>query len=267
MSQSKLAHRALSGSIHKGIKMKTVSHTLVALAASLGLAQSAHAVDIAVDQDVMTSVFFTGTDLVRGYAEDANRPVMRVSNHNTNGMTGAETIYLTFDYDFSTFTGPVVATLTMQSAEGGFCGDAGPGNPFTVSAHGVDLDPLASITDDTNPGGTVSWLNFYNNNILAADTAAYTSIDGYGTVTFDVSALVNSWVDGSNAIHAIAFTGKNDTSGNQFLHGFLNNDNGGTAMGYTFLTVTAVPEPETYAMLLAGLGMTGWMVRRRKHLG
>jgi hypothetical protein len=30
------------------------------------------------------------------------------------------------------------------------------------------------------------------------------------------------------------------------------------------ISVTAVPEPETYAMLLAGLGMMGAMVRRRK---
>ena len=30
------------------------------------------------------------------------------------------------------------------------------------------------------------------------------------------------------------------------------------------LSVTAVPEPETYAMLLAGLGLLGGMVRRRR---
>lgn len=29
--------------------------------------------------------------------------------------------------------------------------------------------------------------------------------------------------------------------------------------------VSAVPEPETYAMLLAGLGMIGFMARRRKN--
>lgn len=34
-----------------------------------------------------------------------------------------------------------------------------------------------------------------------------------------------------------------------------------TDLGYT---VAAIPEPETYAMLLAGLGMIGWVVRRRK---
>lgn len=35
-----------------------------------------------------------------------------------------------------------------------------------------------------------------------------------------------------------------------------------TDLGYT--AVVAVPEPETYAMLLAGLGMVGWQVRRRR---
>ncbi|MEG1118645.1 MAG: FxDxF family PEP-CTERM protein, partial [Janthinobacterium sp.] len=29
--------------------------------------------------------------------------------------------------------------------------------------------------------------------------------------------------------------------------------------------VSAVPEPETYAMLLAGLGLVGFMARRRKN--
>ena len=33
------------------------------------------------------------------------------------------------------------------------------------------------------------------------------------------------------------------------------------------LTPNAVPEPETYAMLLAGLGLLGYVVRRRKQQG
>ena len=33
------------------------------------------------------------------------------------------------------------------------------------------------------------------------------------------------------------------------------------------IQITAVPEPETYAMLLAGLGLVGTMIRRRNKRG
>jgi len=38
----------------------------------------------------------------------------------------------------------------------------------------------------------------------------------------------------------------------------------GTNFAMDNVTVTGVPEPETYGMLLAGLGLIGWMARRRK---
>lgn len=233
---------------------------------AMGLLQAnAHAnVIIPVDEDVMTSSFFQGANTVRGYAAETTRPVMRVSTDGAFGVAGAETIYLSFDHDFSSFTGPVQAMLTLQSTEGGFGADASASAPYTVSAHGVNANPLSSIIDDTNPSGTVSWLDFYNNHILAADSAALTTVNSFGAVTFDVSALVNSWISGSNNIQIIALTGKNDTSGNDFLHGFLNNDNGGTAMGYTFLSVSAVPEPQAYILLLAGLGLMGMRLYRQQ---
>jgi len=242
----------------------------IALACAAAFAvshQSALAADmIPVTEDVMTSSFFQGANTVRGYGTENNRPVLRVSNHNPTGLTGAETIYLHFNQDFSVYTGPVSAVLTLQSVSGNIGFDAGPGNPFLVSAHAVNANPFTSIIDDTNPApaGTTSWLNFYNNNILAADAAARTSISSFGTVSFDVSSIVNSWIAGTNANHFIALTGKNDLSGNDFLHGFVNNNNGGVLAGATFLTVAAVPEPETYALLLAGLGLIGACVRRQK---
>lgn len=236
-------------------------------ALALGFSQTALAAPtvIPVTEDVMTSSFFIGANAVRGYGVESNRAVMRVSTEGASGLGGAETIYLNFDYDFSSYVGPVSATLTMQSADGGFGANATATTPFLVSAHGVDANPFTSISDDTNPSGTVSWLNFYNSNILAADSLASTSIQGFGAVAFDVSVIVNSWISGANNNQFIALTGKNDVSGNEFMHGFLNNNNGGTAMGYTYLTVTAVPEPETYAMVLTGLALMGTRIRRQKN--
>jgi hypothetical protein len=37
---------------------------------------------------------------------------------------------------------------------------------------------------------------------------------------------------------------------------------GDTTYGFT-VNLTPVPEPETYALLLAGLGVVGWMRRRK----
>ncbi|MFI4861796.1 MAG: PEP-CTERM sorting domain-containing protein [Phycisphaerales bacterium JB063] len=212
-----------------------------------------------VQQDVMTSGFFQGPNTVRGYASDG-RATHRVSTPGAFGVAGAETVYLTFDpADFAGITEPVdSAYLTVTSISGGFGADASAANPFTVSAHALSADPLASIVDDTNPAGTTDWVTFYNDNILAADAEALTVVDGFGQVQFDITSVVNGWVAGSNTVFAVALTGNNDTSGGDFLHGFVNNTE---APGSSFLTVTTVPEPGSLALLAAGGVLLG---RRRR---
>jgi PEP-CTERM motif-containing protein/CHRD domain-containing protein len=53
-------------------------------------------------------------------------------------------------------------------------------------------------------------------------------------------------------------------AGEAYLNIHTTNFPGGEIRGY--LTVAAVPEPETFALLLVGLGAVGWAVRRRGQL-
>ncbi len=98
----------------------------------------------------------------------------------------------------------------------------------------------------------------------------------YGTVTglAPIGASINDnlffdqvpYID----VHGIAFT----VSGRTDYLGIYNNT--GTSLlfydyqrfpvqGQAF--VSAIPEPETYAMLIAGLGLLGLLARRRQHRG
>ncbi len=145
------------------------------------------------DEDVMTSAFFFGPDFVRGYRGD-NRSTFRVSSNNAFGA-GPETIYL----DFSSLSVAQVESgiLTLQSVSGGFGADASSMNPFVVSAHAVDFNPFTAITDNRNPGGSVSWETFFNGHILPSNSTARTTVSGFGTVTFDVT--FSEAVDNVNA--------------------------------------------------------------------
>lgn len=107
------------------------------------------------------------------------------------------------------------------------------GNTFTITAGDITFTPDEDITGGVYPIMTLaSWaLDPVNNglNIFATDSTT--------------GATFNAYFEG--------FDG-DDTSFNQI------------AGSWTNLSVTAVPEAETYAMMLAGLGLVGWMGMRRK---
>ncbi|MEN1678632.1 MAG: hypothetical protein AAGJ46_03510 [Planctomycetota bacterium] len=216
-------------------------------------------------EDVMTSAFFQGANRVRGFAgETPPRAVHRVSIDNAFGV-GPETVYIAFDPSaFGGFTSPVQrAVLTASSTSGGFFADAGPGNPFIVSAHGVSADPFTSITDDTNPGGPLSFVDFFEANILDAAPPARIPVASFGEIEFNVTALVNDWLDGTTTDFVIALTGKNDRQLTDFLHGFVNNSE---TPGSTFLTVSQVPEPSSVILTVAAaLAASWWVVRPIRH--
>ncbi len=95
--------------------------------------------------------------------------------------------------------------------------------------------------DYRDPTFTLSGPSFADVSWLASDTFDYAST-GFSTMAIGGLIIGTEYtlnVNGGNVL---------DNSGNYYLA----------------LSVPAVPEPETYAMLLAGLGLVGMAARRRR---
>ena len=98
----------------------------------------------------------------------------------------------------------------------------------------------------------------------------------YNTMLSTLSVFTNAngiMFDGDDALVSVttlpgsgqlAFALPSQPAGNYYLQvaGVANGTNGGIYTGA--ISVTAVPEPETYAMMLAGLAALGFLARRRQ---
>lgn len=120
----------------------------------------------------------------------------------------------------------------------------------------------------------------------AAIVGAYNAAGGYTTLTFDhldlsldadtkYIAYLTSDDPGVTGIQLSRTQTAADTSGFGIGHAYQSNipgngwqlpfnGNGFLSLQYTAVTTTPVPEPETYALLVAGLGVVAAAVRRRK---
>jgi hypothetical protein len=113
---------------------------------------------------------------------------------------------------------------------------------------GITTNPIATLTlAQTGPGLKFLSLSF-------DESTSYTA-----------TSLVVNYTNGGNASSAQSFTWTTNDftfSGQQI--GAANAKFTSAVLTYA-AAVTPVPEPETYAMLLAGLGLMGAIARRRKN--
>ena len=154
------------------------------------------------------------------------------------------------------------ATVLAAASASAFA--VGPGNLGTIDNMPIiigNIVPMGlfqdiysfTIVDGGDLAGSVSATNFGSYNILGL------------TVTLLDSSFNQVGFDSTPA----SFTFSGLSAGNYALNvlGFATGTSGGLYGGSFVAETTPIPEPETYALMLAGLGIIGFVAARRKSQG
>ena len=144
---------------------------------------------------------------------------------------------------------------------------------ITLDAQGYDNQSFVFQIGSTLITGSNAVVNVINGN---GTTGVYWQVGSSATLGTDTmfagNILALASISANNGAdilcgRAIALTGavtldNNDISNNCFAQNFgsVRDDFGSTG----FSGVAAIPEPEIYAMMASGLGLMGWVARRRK---
>jgi hypothetical protein len=151
-------------------------------------------------------------------------------------------------------------------------------NPITLTftvAHSVgnggSYDVVESITNNTGTAFSDFHLSIAGPTDASGNGVVFTSFNQstLGGFTLDSPSMSQSSPFNATGPRDLNFTGNLAAGDTTQLSFHLKPFDPGVGNTYTFTitqtpTVSPIPEPESYAMLLAGLGLMGYMVKRRR---
>jgi probable HAF family extracellular repeat protein len=146
--------------------------------------------------------------------------------------------------------------------------DAGNVVGYSLNTNGNEHAILWSGTTSTilgTLGGTESGAFAINNTGQVVGYASTGNGAFHATLWTGTTATdLNSFLDASSVSAGWVVIRAYGVNDNGWIVGDANNTITGETHGFLLSTVASVPEPETYAMMLAGLGLVGFMARGRK---
>jgi hypothetical protein len=170
-----------------------------------------------------------------GFTADFSKPVTSVSMdfalNSYFAKTGEDSNWNVDIYRYAEVVGfvqqtPIILNATYRDASGQVIGNSSISTPFNLNlVNGGQLN---------NPGFSLDASSPFSSIDISWDSGTVSRMEGEGK--YDASGIKNEVIY-SNLL---------------------------TANNFTYTQAVAVPEPETYAMMMAGLGMLGFTARRKK---
>ena len=146
---------------------------------------------------------------------------------------------------------------------GGELSSAGFGTPHTFNATGAMGDAGTLWMASGNGGNVLETLGCAVSGPSHATGAGWGENIITGANDVSLTSTFENGISGSAGANSVSLIFNDLAPGWYAL--YIGGTNNATAGGEFDLTVSAVPEPETYAMLLAGLGLIGWRLKNRKN--
>lgn len=181
-------------------------------------------------------------------------------------IKGAASSVTAYCYDgINTPGGPACApgawsgTGIIASGNGAWGGTTTPAGSYYAFVQGQGT-LSQTFTADGNGVGTVSWLDTNRSNTGGLQSYDVSIFDGTSTVSLgSFTSAVGSFTARTSSSFALV-------SGTQYTLSFtgLSAEDRTSFIDDVALSVAAVPEPSTWAMLIIGFGMVGAAARRRK---